>query len=122
MSQEELQEAVAASPLFHGCKRYVDSMSVKVCRKGQIVSDRQMGQEILGLVVRGSVEVYSIAMDGREIMLSQLKRGDCFGIINLFRILLVSKWNCIRDNTQPNDNNFDMEALFSFRKGDRSRS
>lgn len=75
MSQEELQEAVAASPLFHGCKRYVDSMSVKVCRKGQIVSDRQMGQEILGLVVRGSVEVYSIAMDGREIMLSQLKRG-----------------------------------------------
>ena len=25
-------------------------------------------------------------------------------------------------NTQPNDNNFDMEALFSFRKGDRSRS
>ena len=29
---------------------------------------------------------------------------------------MVSKWNCIRDNTQPNDNNFDMEALFSFRK------
>ena len=100
MSQEELQEAVAASPLFHGCKRYVDSMSVKVFRKGQIVSDRQMGQEILGLVVRGSVEVYSIAMDGREIMLSQLKRGDCFGIINLFtNTELPTVLKCGRDTT-----------------------
>ena len=104
MSQEELQEAVAASPLFHGCKRYVDSMSVKVCRKGQIVSDRQMGQEILGLVVRGSVEVYSIAMDGREIMLSQLKRGDCFGIIDLFtNTELPSVLKCGRDTTLPDE-------------------
>ena len=84
MSQEELLEAVGASTLFGGCKGYMDRMSVKVCRKGQIISDRQKGQEILGLVAGGSVEVYSVAMDGREIMLSRLKRGDCFGIINLY--------------------------------------
>lgn len=84
MTQEEIQEAVDASPLFRGCKKLESSMSLKVFRKGQIVSERQTGQEILGLIVTGNVEVYSIAMDGREIILSQLKRGDSFGLINLF--------------------------------------
>lgn len=84
MSQEEMQGAVGASPLLGGCKKLIGTMSVKILRKGQIVSDRQTGQEILGLIAKGSVDVYSIAVDGREIILSQLKPGDCFGIINLF--------------------------------------
>ena len=29
------------------------------------------------------MDVYSIALDGREILLSQLERGDCFGVVNL---------------------------------------
>lgn len=36
------------------------------------------------LVVKGKIEVYSIAMDGKEVLLSLLKEGDCFGISNLF--------------------------------------
>lgn len=29
------------------------------------------------------MDVYSIALDGREILLSQLEKGDCFGVVNL---------------------------------------
>ena len=85
MCQEEIQEAVCASSLLRDSGLSADCMKVRKCHKGQIISDRQKGQEILGLVVSGRVDVYSIALDGREILLSQLKRGDCFGIINLFR-------------------------------------
>lgn len=58
-------------------------MQVKYCHKGQIVSDRQKNEEILGLIMEGSMDVYSIALDGREILLSQLEKGDCFGVVNL---------------------------------------
>lgn len=75
-------------------------MCVKRFRKGQIVSDRQTGQEILGLIAKGSLDVYSIAMDGREIILSQLKPGDCFGIINLFTDTeLPTVLRCRKDTT-----------------------
>lgn len=100
MSQEEMQETVSASPLFGGCKKLAGAMCVKRFRKGQIVSDRQTGQEILGLIAKGSLDVYSIAMDGREIILSQLKPGDCFGIINLFTDTeLPTVLRCRKDTT-----------------------
>lgn len=83
MGREELQRMIAGSSLFCGCELPSDSVLIKICRKGQIVSDRQKGQEFVGLIVRGSVDVYSIAMDGREIVLSRLEAGDCFGVINL---------------------------------------
>lgn len=83
MGREELQRIIACSPLFCGCDIPSENVLIKICRKGQIVSDRQKGQEFVGLIVRGAVDVYSIAMDGREIVLSRLEEGDCFGVINL---------------------------------------
>ena len=81
--EEEIKAAVEASPLLGGCNLSVSGMNVKYCHKGQIVSDRQKNEEIIGLVMEGSMDVYSIALDGREILLSQLERGDCFGVVNL---------------------------------------
>lgn len=83
MREEEIKAAVEASPLLGGCNLSVSGMQVKYCHKGQIVSDRQKNEEILGLIMEGSMDVYSIALDGREILLSQLERGDCFGVVNL---------------------------------------
>lgn len=84
LSDMEIKEALAASPLLHDCGIGTEDIRVRHCKKGQILSDRRRGQEILGLIAGGGVDVYSIAMDGREVLLSQLKRGDCFGIVNLF--------------------------------------
>ena len=65
MREEEIKAAVEASSLLGGCNLPVSGMQVKYCHKGQIVSDRQKNEEILGLIMDGSMDVYSIALDGR---------------------------------------------------------
>ena len=83
MGREELQKLMAVSPLFGGCEIPADEVRLKKCRKGQLVNDRQKGQECVGMIVRGALDVYSVAMDGHEIILSRLETGDCFGVVNL---------------------------------------
>jgi len=100
MREEEIKAAVEASPLLGGCNLSVSGMQVKYCRKGQIVSDRQKNEEILGLIMDGSMDVYSIALDGREILLSQLEKGDCFGVVNLLtKTELPTVLRCRTDTT-----------------------
>lgn len=100
MREEEIKAAVEASPLLGGCNLSVSGMQVKYCHKGQIVSDRQKNEEILGLIMEGSMDVYSIALDGREILLSQLERGDCFGVVNLLtKTELPTVLRCRTDTT-----------------------
>ena len=84
MTHEEMREALEASPLFRNSRISMEEMRERRCRKGQILTDRKKDEGILGLIAGGKVDVYSIAMDGREVLLSCLKKGDCFGIINLF--------------------------------------
>lgn len=100
MREEEIKAAVEASPLLGGCNLPVSGMQVKYCHKGQIVSDRQKNEEILGLIMEGSMDVYSIALDGREILLSQLEKGDCFGVVNLLtKTELPTVLRCRTDTT-----------------------
>lgn len=100
MREEEIKAAVEASPLLGGCNLSASGMQVKYCHKGQIVSDRQKNEEILGLIMEGSMDVYSIALDGREILLSQLERGDCFGVVNLLtKTELPTVLRCRTDTT-----------------------
>ena len=65
MCQEEIQEAVCASSLLRDSGLSADCMKVRKCHKGQIISDRQKGQEILGLVVSGRVDVYKMCIRDR---------------------------------------------------------
>ena len=100
MREEEIKAAVEASSLLGGCNLPVSGMQVKYCHKGQIVSDRQKNEEILGLIMDGSMDVYSIALDGREILLSQLEKGDCFGVVNLLtKTELPTVLRCRTDTT-----------------------
>ena len=100
MRVEEIKAAVEASPLLGGCNLPASGMQVKYCHKGQIVSDRQKNEEILGLIMDGSMDVYSIALDGREILLSQLEKGDCFGVVNLLtKTELPTVLRCRTDTT-----------------------
>lgn len=100
MREEEIKAAVEASPLLGGCNLPASGMQVKYCHKGQIVSDRQKNEEILGLIMDGSMDVYSIALDGREILLSQLEKGDCFGGVNLLtKTELPTVLRCRTDTT-----------------------
>lgn len=83
MGYREIREVMEASSVLQGNGIKESCVQVRVCKKGQIVSDRWHNERVVGLVAEGSLDVYSIAMDGRELILSSLERGDCFGIINL---------------------------------------
>ena len=83
MGEEQLEKALSTCPLLCGCRISPKQVMVKTCRKGQFISDRIRGQETLGLVMKGRVDVYSVALDGREVLLSALAPGECFGVINL---------------------------------------
>ncbi len=79
MREEEIKAAVEASPLLGGCNLPVSGMQVKYCHKGQIVSDRQKNGGDIRPDYGGQHDVYSIALDGREILLSQLEKGIVLG-------------------------------------------
>lgn len=49
-----------------------------------MVSDCPKGIPSIGLVLSGRIDVYSVAIDGRDIRLNSLSFGECFGIGNLF--------------------------------------
>ncbi|MCI5585853.1 MAG: Crp/Fnr family transcriptional regulator [Lachnospiraceae bacterium] len=53
------------------------------CHQGQIVNDSPKGGPSVGIIVSGRVDVYSVAVDGRDIQLNSLEKGDCFGICNI---------------------------------------
>ena len=75
--------ALAESPLLRGCNIPVECMTARTYRSGQIISDKAQGQPVVGLVAAGQVDVYSVAMDGRDVQLNVLQPGECFGICNL---------------------------------------
>lgn len=56
----------------------------KKLRKGQMVVDTINGQEYVGIITKGCIDVYSVALDGRELKLSTLHQDDMFGICNLY--------------------------------------
>lgn len=79
-----MQAIIDRSPMFADCGLDADSFHTRDFRRGQLVSDRQDGRACVGLIATGAIDVYSVAMDGSEIRLSQLAAGDAFGICNLF--------------------------------------
>lgn len=83
MTTQQMLTALEACPLLQGCGIDPARMCLRRCRAGQIVSDRSDGRAAVGMVASGQVDVYSVAMDGRDVQLNVLKSGDCFGISNL---------------------------------------
>lgn len=83
MTHQELYTCMDASPLLRGCGIDPLVLSSRSCQSGQIISDRLAGKTVVGMVVSGMIDVYSVSLDGKDIQLSTLEAGDCFGISNL---------------------------------------
>lgn len=85
MSAQAIREALNASPLLRGCNlEQAEMLACRIYQKGKLISDRPGGRPAVGVLVKGLVDVYSVSLDGREVKLSVLGKGDCFGICNLF--------------------------------------
>ena len=61
-----------------------EKIKIKAYKKGQFISDFFDNEYYVGIIKTGQVVVYSVASDGTEINMSNLKEGDIFGISNLF--------------------------------------
>lgn len=83
MEQAVLQEKLTSSPFLTGASLPPEQVTAKRFRAGQIISDRPGGVSSVGMIVSGRVEVYSVALDGKDVQLNALTAGECFGVCNL---------------------------------------
>lgn len=79
----DLQEKIAISPLLAALPLQPADVSERQFRAGQIISDRPGGVPAVGLILSGQVDAYSVALDGKDVQLSSLTAGECFGVCNL---------------------------------------
>ena len=83
MEQVELERRLAQSPLLAGVSLPAEQARVQSFPAGHILSDRPGSVPSVGLILSGRVEVYSVALDGKDVQLSTLPAGECFGVCNL---------------------------------------
>lgn len=83
MTNHEIRACLKTSPLLRESGIPASRFTARSCRKGQIISDRSDGRDIVGMVAEGEVMVYAVALDGRDVALNSLRAGDCFGVSNL---------------------------------------
>lgn len=79
----DLQEKLAISPLLAALPLTPADVSERRFHAGQIISDRPGGVPAVGLILSGRVDAYSVALDGKDVQLSTLTAGECFGVCNL---------------------------------------
>ncbi len=78
-----MQNALSVSALFQGCAVDAKLFSIRHYKKNRMIDDTPNGEPCVGLIVSGSLDVYSVAADGSDIHLNTLCAGQCFGIYNL---------------------------------------
>ena len=83
MTHAVIREKLALSPLLAGVELPPERLVHRNCAAGQILSDRPGGVPSVGLVLSGCIEVYTVALDGRDVLMNTLSAGECFGVCNL---------------------------------------
>lgn len=78
-----IARAIHASPLFAGTRFDESAVRTETFRKGRLLDDMRGSCACVGLVIEGTIDVYSVAADGFEVKLAELGIGDSFGICNL---------------------------------------
>ena len=76
MNEREVQAFLSGLP------KHVPQRTAKF-RAGQIISDSMHGLSSVGVVESGRVDIYAVALDGRDVQLNSIGAGECFGICNL---------------------------------------
>ena len=79
-----VRAALARNPLFAGVPPDDTDCLVASFTKGTRVMNSCQGEQAIGVVVQGYIEVYSLCADGTSINLNTHKSGDCFGIATIF--------------------------------------
>ena len=78
MPNKEFLEAIASSDFLNGCSFDSSSVIRKAYNAGAYLSDNSNGKGFIGLIASGILDIYSVALDGRDTMLNSLHKGNCF--------------------------------------------
>ncbi len=86
-------------PVLPSCRIAANECSRAQYGRGRLIEDRSGDEACAVLVESGSVEVFSVSLDGNEVLLSTLSQGEMFGICNLFepdelRTVLQCRTDC----------------------------
>ena len=79
-----LEQALKKNKLLSQCCSDDLPFSIAEYANGSRVSDTYNGEPSIGLVVLGSVNVYSVSADGFRVCLTTHNVGDCFGVAAIF--------------------------------------
>lgn len=82
--QAAVAHALAASPLLRTIPLDPTRIYLQRATRGEALEDRVASVPCAVAVARGTVDVLSVAVDGREVRLSSLTVGEAFGVCNLF--------------------------------------
>ena len=82
--KELIHHVLNQSTLLKTLSYNEEQMVVKKLRKGQIISDYINAQSYIGLILKGSINVYTVTSDNKTVIVSTLYHQDIFGISNIF--------------------------------------
>lgn len=96
----DIREKLSICSLLAGLSLKQSDVSERDFRAGQIISDRPGGIPAVGMIISGRVDVYSVALDGKDVLLNSLATGECFGVCNLLaKAELETVLRCAEDST-----------------------
>ena len=109
MNEREVQAFLSGLP------KHVPQRTAKF-RAGQIISDSMHGLSGVGVVENGRVDIYAVALDGRDVQLNSIGAGECFGICNL--LVAEPLQTVLRCAEETTVRFWEKEALVTAMRGD----
>ena len=109
MNEREVQAFLSGLP------KHVPQRMAKF-RAGQIISDSMHGLSGVGVVENGRVDIYAVALDGRDVQLNSIGAGECFGICNL--LVAEPLQTVLRCAEETTVRFWEKEALVAAMRGD----
>lgn len=109
MNEREVQAFLSGLP------KHVPQRTAKF-RAGQIISDSMHGLSSVGVVENGRVDIYAVALDGRDVQLNSIGAGECFGICNL--LVAEPLQTVLRCAEETTVRFWEKEALVAAMRGD----
>ena len=109
MNEREVQAFLSGLP------KHVPQRTAKF-RAGQIISDSMHGLSGVGVVENGRVDIYAVALDGRDVQLNSIGAGECFGICNL--LVAEPLQTVLRCAEETTVRFWEKEALVAAMRGD----
>jgi CRP-like cAMP-binding protein len=100
MKTDVKSEKPSQYPLIEACGIPSSVLLRNQYSKGQIIGDCLKERPVVVFIESGSIDVFSVSLDGKEVLLSTLSQGEVFGISNLFeeedlRTVLQCKTDCV---------------------------